>query len=263
MKPLHLSALALLLITAPCLAMMELEDIHKDRAKELGIEVRASPAGPDAARIELEFAPAGQLKDFVRVDLEISDGDKLLLSSSLMRETYGKPDHVLVGFACGRSQLDKVTLRIVTGFPMSMVGHDVHLKDFVDPKKLAAADEESRFLAAVRKAFDARDAGGLDPLTCWDRMSNQRKQNLQHAYAAIVEQNGVKYDFKLVEPDLKFVDQPCTEKDDITYRSNLAISRQLDMKGIDTRDGKTLFVMSFGVGEKDGKLFLVGTAPVK
>jgi hypothetical protein len=52
-------------------AMMEIEIVSVDRAKELGPEVRANAAGPDAVRVELEFEPKGALKDYNRVDLEI------------------------------------------------------------------------------------------------------------------------------------------------------------------------------------------------
>src|SRR5438067_940252 len=89
--------LAVLLVVAPsvCFAMMEIELISKDRAKALALEVRASAAGPDAVRVELEFETKGELKNYSRVDLEIHDGGKSLVSSTL-REEHAKPGRVIV-----------------------------------------------------------------------------------------------------------------------------------------------------------------------
>jgi len=103
----HLSALAfVLVICSPiCLAMMEIEFVSPQRAKELGMAVKANAAGPDAMRISLEFPAAGELKSFSRVDLEIMDGGKLQLSASL-REEKTNDGHVIVSFAAARDQLD-------------------------------------------------------------------------------------------------------------------------------------------------------------
>src|SRR5882672_8339154 len=98
--PLHLSVLIILLAlsSTPCLAMIEISDVSPTRAKELGMEIRAQPSGPDAVRIELEFPTRGELKLFSRVNLEISDGKKPLLSSSLLPEKDSKPGRILVNF---------------------------------------------------------------------------------------------------------------------------------------------------------------------
>jgi hypothetical protein len=134
---LTLSFLTLLLALIPTqtFAMMGVEEVTKERAKDLGMEIRSKPAGPDAIRVELEFKTAGALKDFTRVDLEIRDGKKLLLSSTL-REEKAKPGHIVVSFAADRAQLDKVTLRVVVQpAPRDMTGYELRVKDFVDPKK--------------------------------------------------------------------------------------------------------------------------------
>jgi hypothetical protein len=136
---LHLPLLAFLFAIAavinPCLAMMSLEEVSKSRAKELGMVVRANAAGPDAVRVWLEFDAAGELKSYSRVDLEMRDGGKLLVSSTL-KEDPSKPGHVIVSFAADRGQLDRITLRVVTGVSRDMVGHDLRVKDFVDLAKL-------------------------------------------------------------------------------------------------------------------------------
>jgi hypothetical protein len=133
----RIAALALVLvISSPlCFGMMSIELVSPQRAKELGMVVKANAAGPDAVRISLEFPINGDLKSFSRVDLEIMDGGKLQLSASL-REEKTNEGHVIVSFAVARDQLDKLTLRVVTGVPRDMVGHDLRLKELVDLKNL-------------------------------------------------------------------------------------------------------------------------------
>jgi len=134
---LGISVLTLLLVTTPsvCFALMSIEHVSKERAKELGMEIRTKQAGPDGARIELEFETKGELKNYIRVDLEIREGEKSLLSSSL-REEQSKPGRVVVSFAADRAILDKITLRVVTGAPMDMRGHELRVKDFVYLEKV-------------------------------------------------------------------------------------------------------------------------------
>src|SRR5207253_10501558 len=82
--------------STPSLALIEIADISPAKAKELGMEIRAQPSGPEAVRIELEFPTKGELNLFSRVNLEISDGKKTLLSSSLLPEKESKPARILV-----------------------------------------------------------------------------------------------------------------------------------------------------------------------
>ena len=127
-----------MLVVAPrlCFAMMSIADVSKARAKELGMEVRSKPAGPDAVRVELEFEAKGALKDFSRVDLEFRDGGKFLVTSSL-REERSKPGRIVVSFAADRAHLDKLTLMVVVQpAPRDMTGYQLRVKDFVDLEKL-------------------------------------------------------------------------------------------------------------------------------
>ena len=131
-----ISFLAFLLVVAasPCFAMMEIEQVTKERAKELGMEVVAKGAGPDLMRVELTFPTKGDLKDLSRVDLFISEREKSVLFVSL-KEEQTKPGQVVVSFAADRTHLEKITLRVVTGVPMNMVGHDLRVKDLVELEK--------------------------------------------------------------------------------------------------------------------------------
>jgi hypothetical protein len=130
------SVLAVLLFIAsrPCVAMMSIEHVSRERARELGLEIRSNAAGPGAARVELEFGAKGELKKYLRVDLLITEGEKSLLFATL-REDPSRPGRAAVSCAADRGLLDKATLRVVVGVPMDLAGYDIRVKDFVEPEK--------------------------------------------------------------------------------------------------------------------------------
>lgn len=122
--------------TTPCLALRGIGIITPTEAKEMGIEVRASLAGPDALWLELEFKPDGKLKSYSHVELQIGEGEKSLISYLALGEQKTNSGSILVRFMANRAYLEKVTLVIVTGFPSNYSGNELHLKDFVDLTKL-------------------------------------------------------------------------------------------------------------------------------
>lgn len=133
----NVAVLLVLLVAAPsrCFALISIEQVSTERAKELGLEVRALPSGPDAVRVQLEFETKGELKTFRRVDLEIWDGETFVMSAAL-KESQPTPGRVVVGFAVRRTDLPGITLRVLEGDAFNLVGHDLRLKDFVDLEKL-------------------------------------------------------------------------------------------------------------------------------
>jgi hypothetical protein len=135
-KLLHLLVLALLSAVAPtpCFALASLAQVTKEKAKEMGLEIRAQPSGPDAVWVELELDAKGLLKDYERVDLTFGERDASLVSSTLKEES-SKPGHILVRFYADRAHLKQITLRVVAGRGMRVV-YDIQVKDFVDLEKL-------------------------------------------------------------------------------------------------------------------------------
>jgi hypothetical protein len=128
-------SLLLVVGATPCFALMRIDQITKEQAKELGIELRIKGTGPIEVWVELEFKAEGKLKEFRHVSLEIREGDKLLVGYAPLR---GQPDdsgRVHVGFMANRAYLEKITLRVVTGVSRDMAGHDLRVRDFVDLKK--------------------------------------------------------------------------------------------------------------------------------
>jgi len=162
-RKLRLSSLvlAVLLVVAPspCFALWEIAQVTRDRAKELGMEIRSKAAGPKAVRLELEVAIKGKLKKFSRVDLRISEGGKSLVIAPL-REDRSKPGRVVVGFAADRAHLDKITLWVMV--PDMIPGgtiYELRVKDFVELDKRLPKNGEKK-----RKApQNAADRGGAAP----------------------------------------------------------------------------------------------------
>lgn len=130
------SVVAVLLAVAPspCFALWEIAPVSRERAKELGMEVRSTAAGPDQVRVELEFKPEGKLKDFSSVDLRIGARDKPAVTAPL-REDRTKPGRVVVSFIADRTQLDKLTLWVMVPEPLGGTIYDLRVNDFVEPKK--------------------------------------------------------------------------------------------------------------------------------
>src|SRR5687767_10527357 len=106
---LNISVVAVFFVvaTSPCFALWDVESVSKERAKELGMEVRSKAAGPKHVGVELEFKLDGQLKDFSQVDLHFDQGDKPTLHVAL-REDRSKPGRVAVSFTVATNQLDKL-----------------------------------------------------------------------------------------------------------------------------------------------------------
>ena len=134
----NIFVLAVLLVVAPnrSYALESIEIVTKERAKALGLEIRTNAAGPDAVRVVLEFETKGELKDYHRVALELYDGEKLLVTSTL-KEDESKEGRVVVAFAADRAKLDLFTLKVVTQRgPRDRTGHVIQVKNFVELDKL-------------------------------------------------------------------------------------------------------------------------------
>ncbi len=99
------------------------------------MEVRATAAGPDAVRVEVEFAAKGELKHFEMAELEMREGEKFLMRSTV-REEKMPSGRVIVSFTADRAYLEKLTLRMVTQDGLHIVYHDLRVKEFVDLKKI-------------------------------------------------------------------------------------------------------------------------------
>jgi hypothetical protein len=105
----------------------------------------------------MEFPLDGVFKDFIRVDLEMTelpsipplDGLKKgeeprVLLSTALREDRSTPNRASVHVYAARDRLPQLKLRILARGPTMPVGYDVQLKDFVEvekPKEPAATKD--------------------------------------------------------------------------------------------------------------------------
>jgi hypothetical protein len=121
-----------LFLALPAAALRSIGLITKQDAGELGITVRATPSGPEAAWVTLEFTPRGKLKDYSHVELEIEEGGKPLIAYAVLGEKRGANGSVSLTFMVSRAFLPKVTLSIVTGFPGNYAGNQIALREFVN-----------------------------------------------------------------------------------------------------------------------------------
>jgi len=100
----------------------------------MGMEIRPTAVGPNHVRVELEFKPEGNLKDFSSVDLRIGEGDNPPVTAPL-REDRSKPGRVVVSFTADHAQLDKLKLWVMVPESLGGTIYDLRVKDFVELKK--------------------------------------------------------------------------------------------------------------------------------
>jgi hypothetical protein len=139
-----LAVLAVLLV-APgrCFALWTTVPVSKEGAKELGMEVRSTAAGPNQVGVELEFKtegklerfiPGGKFKDWSGVELRVGEGKNPLVTAPLL-EDRSKPGRVVVSFTADRAELEKLKLRVFVAESDGGTIYELAVKDFVELKK--------------------------------------------------------------------------------------------------------------------------------
>jgi hypothetical protein len=111
--------------------------VSKEEAKEFGMQVRSTAAGPNHVNVELEFKPEGYFKEYSRVELWIGEGDNPRVTAAL-KEDRSKADRVVVGFTVDRVQLDQCNVRLIvphSGGGAKGVTYMLRVKEFVELKE--------------------------------------------------------------------------------------------------------------------------------
>jgi hypothetical protein len=131
----------------------------------------------------------------------------------------------------------------------------------------ASPDEQAKFLAAAKQAFEKHNSDALAALTYWGRVSDKLKERGKKRYAQEVALTVT--DVALSAPDPKSPDLEWKDEAGIAHRSNLPVTKHLKItfapgSSIQLKRG-TVKVrdVTYPVGEKDGKLYLLQPAPVK
>jgi hypothetical protein len=130
---LNISLLTFLLIglSSQCFAMMSITDVSNERAKELGVVIRSEMAGTNQVNVWVEFKKQGGLKNFSHAQLEIQDGKRLVLSTTMVTRPGPTPDSVLLYFSIDRATLSACIVTIVTDMDL---GYQFKMKDFIELK---------------------------------------------------------------------------------------------------------------------------------
>lgn len=95
-----------------CHAWVTITDVASEQAaKELGATIRTKEVGTNQVGVWLEFAPKGKLQNFTSIKLEISSGEKRLVSATLSPSEQ-TPKSVVVYFATDWAYLPTSTLTV-------------------------------------------------------------------------------------------------------------------------------------------------------
>ena len=136
----NLLAVAFFLCAArtQCSAMISVEDVSQERAKELGVTFRTHTNGEAGIRVWMEFKLKGELQKITYVELQVGDGPERIVSGHL-RVSNPDPATASVNFSAFPAYLSKSTLMIVVyNGPRGDVGYQFKVKDFIEPPKQGA-----------------------------------------------------------------------------------------------------------------------------
>ena len=130
-----LAVLAILLV-APgrCFALWFTAPISIQEAKEMGIEVRSTEAGPNQLQVEVEFQAEGALHNLTHAELRFGKADSPAVTAPL-REDRSKPGRVVVSFTVDRAQLENLSLGVMVPEEDGGMIYELRGKGFAELKK--------------------------------------------------------------------------------------------------------------------------------
>ncbi len=140
--------------------------VSRERAKELGVTIRSNPNGESGVRVWLEFQPKGVLKNFTRVELDITAGEKRLVDA-VLQTTHPTADTVTAQFSADPAYLATSVLTIVVqDGERTRIGYQFKVKDFLEPGVKADAGtaipsyitaEQIKAMAPVKATVEHRE----------------------------------------------------------------------------------------------------------
>ncbi len=135
-KIFNISVLGVLLVVAasPCFAARSIGFVSKERAKEMGMEMRFTANGTNEVWVELEFKTEGYLKDFSPERHSVVELQTPQVTAALQLK-QPSPGHFAVSFRADRANLDKISLWVRLSAPED-ADYIVRVKDFVEPEKV-------------------------------------------------------------------------------------------------------------------------------
>ena len=134
---LHCTLLTFLLFagTSRCFALVEIAEVSKERARELGVTLRSQPNGEAGVAVWLEFKTKGELKNFTHVDVRVTGGGKTLIHAYL-QPSRPTPDSFSAYFSADPAWLAASELTIVVkNGERTLIGYQFKVKDFIELAK--------------------------------------------------------------------------------------------------------------------------------
>jgi hypothetical protein len=129
----NIFALIFLIMTASsqCFALRENAEVSPEQAKEWGIRIRSQTFSTNQIGVWLEFKRTGKLEAFSHVELEITAGEKNLVSAPLLATSDG--GNTTVHFSVDPAYLPASRLKIVVRpRERTIIGYQLNVKDFID-----------------------------------------------------------------------------------------------------------------------------------
>ena len=124
----------LLLATSRCFALIMIHTVSKEQAmKDFGATIRTETVGTNQVGVRLEFIPKGKLQTFSSVQLEITSGERRVVSADLspLKQTA---DAVVIYFSTDPSYLATSTLTLfykTSGGVPPYDGLQFNVRDFI------------------------------------------------------------------------------------------------------------------------------------
>jgi hypothetical protein len=120
---------------AQCLAMISVELVSKERAKELGVTFQTNTNGAAGIQVRMEFKAEGELKKITYIEVQIGEGEGRIMSAALP-VFYSTPEKGVVSFSAFPAYLPGSSLMIVVYHgPKGDVGYRFKVKDFIELEK--------------------------------------------------------------------------------------------------------------------------------
>jgi hypothetical protein len=131
LRPLLLGLL-LCVVTLPCFGLHEVMPLTRERAeKEFGIRIHSKHYDSGQLNVWVEFQPKDKLAGFLHVNLEITDGNRRVVSA-VLASTKEAGDRITAAFQTEPAFLPGCTLTIVVrGGERTFFRYDLKVADFV------------------------------------------------------------------------------------------------------------------------------------
>src|SRR6516225_2640608 len=128
-----LAAAVLLAMPSRCSALEFIKEVSKEEAKKLGVVIQTNRNGEAGMRVSLEFEPKDELKNFLRVEVEMYKGGKCLIHAPLQTSNPA-PGKIAAYFSTDASNFPWTALKIVVqDGARTRIGYRLALKNFVEP----------------------------------------------------------------------------------------------------------------------------------